>query len=147
MQVITSFDSTPPGETKATPTSYSDILKALMHSREVAENAFARVAKQQLHQLILEVPKIMAMADEYRQFAPVWISDESVVVWVGGKEEEVLEQSNLLSELVDNLAGEMLKKGDTEKSLVLIDPLSIRIQQVSSFHYRCGIKQKRSRND
>jgi hypothetical protein len=144
MRVITTFESKPPGEKPSTG-NYTDILKAIPHNQEVAENAFARLAKADLQKRLEGIHTILGTMEEYAQYSPLWVSDLSVVLWFSDSEEETLKQSALLGELVAMLADELLMKGDSSKELVLVDPLGIRIQRVSTHHYRCGVKQKWAR--
>jgi len=141
MQIITGFDSDT-SEEQEKPNAgdgYAHVIKALKHNIEVAENAFARIAKAQIRKQIEHVKRIRK--DELEEVSTQGFSEDCVAFCL--LDEQLYDQvavGAVLAELVSDFGDHLLHtiKGDK----VLVDSLKTRILPSRAGVYQFRLKQK-----
>jgi hypothetical protein len=139
MRIITGF-GIPDSETSSDMSveEYGQIFQALVHSLEVAENVFARVAKKAFRRKVGDIK--FRESKDARGMIPMWVTESSVVL-VRPPPKENQDWLFALDNLVDSLA-QHLKSSTNDRPHVLVDSLSVRIQHVGEEIFRFIIKQK-----
>lgn len=145
-KVVTTFDSDSPPprgdqEELSDKFEFAQVFEALRHSREVAENVFARCAKKLFRGRLASSVRIkLAMPDEETKF-PIWVTSAQITVAVRGAYDEPM-WASYLENLVEESAVGILRLRDENETVRLIGPLSTRIQEVGVPVYTFSIKQK-----
>jgi len=144
MQIITGFDSeTSKEDEKKRPLSqeYIQALDALLHSKEVGENAFARISKAQIREQVdLQIPR--CRLDEVEDGALQWFAETSVAINLVGYDKIIM--GEVLAKLVEDF-GDYLLKSITEGG-TLVDSLNTKVIQTDVTLYQFRLKQRWARN-
>lgn len=139
MQVVTSFgESEHPEVEDADVSEYAQIFQALVHSLEVAENVFARVAKKAFKRRVGDAR--YREGKDARGMIPMWVSESSVVL-VRPPQRDHEDWLRALDDLVEGIAYHLISTVN-DRPFVLVDPLSVSIKHVGEEIFRFGIKQK-----
>ena len=142
MKVITGFEegfATTGSPPNSSIKDYDQIPKALQHDLNVSENAFARGAKKELKQVLIERLKgdfSIKQSSECLNLFPFWVQEGSVTL----KADEP-SLGSTISYLVQNLADSIVNQV-RGSPLVLVDPLQTHISQIGAGVYRFRLKQK-----
>jgi hypothetical protein len=135
MRIITGFDSSTTEEEANSFSQYIEVLKALEHSLEIAENAFSRIAKSQVRRFVgNKVPRMRA--DEVKGIFPHWHAETSITIDL----ESPRPHNVLLAHLVKHFGQYLLNS--LLPSAMLVESLSTRILRVGPTLYQFRLKQK-----
>lgn len=140
MQIITGFDSESSEEKKPLSQEYSLVLDALVHNKEVAENAFARISKAQIREQVGDQVRRIRL-DEVGENVTQWFVETSIAICLGD-----LEHSNRdvvvwhLTQEVKNFGVHLLNVVTVDK--VLVDSLNTKILLSGETVYQFRLKQK-----
>jgi hypothetical protein len=139
MRIITSFGESDHKQVEDEGLEeYGQIFQALVHSLEVAENVFARVAKKAFKRRVGDAR--FREAKDARGMIPTWTTESSVVL-IRPPPRDHENWLHALDDLVEGVSWHLMYSV-RERPFVLVDPLSVRIQHVGEDLFRFVIKQK-----
>lgn len=147
MSLVTEFESSSPlangEEALRKGYDYHQVFEALVHSKEVAENVFARCAKKQVRQALgKDDVTMMTSAEEYLPHR-TWMSALSVTLELQGDPKAYVEEAaQSLSELADIFSAQIQGSRRDGKKLLLVDALVTEILEIAPSRYSFRLKQK-----
>jgi hypothetical protein len=125
--------------------TYEQALFALKYNQGVAENVFTRRAKRDLRVHLACAVKLLESEDDV---SPVWVDHQTIVISgvMIPKEQPVEEErtlgGHLLEGLVLRLASSILSSKPDGESILLINALWVRVQDLGGDRYSFSLKQK-----
>jgi len=148
MAMITKFDSDPGrAEGDERPISYDTALFALRYDSGVAENVFARLAKKDFRSFLKKPVLMHTMQDG--EVTPIWVEHKTVVLDAKDfppqepkPEEDSSQSAKLLSTMVYELANSVNRACKNSDSIILIEPLSVRVLSASHGRFSFSVKQR-----
>jgi len=144
-KVVTTFESDPLDEAAAEKTEdkydFSQVFEALQHSKEVAENVFARCSKRSFRKLLTESGEVKMLLPGDSTALPVWVVMSSVTLNLAENWTDTL-WPKLLDDMIRELAGMVVRLRKDKPTVRLIGPLSTKVAEVGQGVFTFSAKQQ-----